>query len=124
MTASLLITLAEWWLYAGAAVAAVFIAIGIDRIDEDARGAYIFRPLLIPAVLLIWPIVLWRWRQLETSGDRWDSRFRPDRRAHGRWWALFGILIPMVFIGAMVLRQTWPVDFEPIRLDAPRDMRP
>ena len=44
------LTFAEWWLYIGAAVALYFLTFGIDRIDENARGAYVFRPLLIPGV--------------------------------------------------------------------------
>ena len=53
--AALIIDIAGWWLIAGAIVAALFLTIGMDRIDEDARGAYMFRPLLIPGVMLIWP---------------------------------------------------------------------
>ena len=49
------------WLIRGAVLAVVFLTIGIDRIDEDARGAYVFRPLLVPGILLIWPLVAWRW---------------------------------------------------------------
>ena len=41
------------WAIVGACIAAVFLTVGIDRIDEDSRGAYAFRPLLIPAILLI-----------------------------------------------------------------------
>lgn len=123
MTAAVLITLAEWWLYIGAAVAAVFITVGIDRIDEDARGAYVFRPLLIPGVLLIWPIVVWRWYLLETGQDSWAKRYKPNRAAHGRWWRIFGIIIPLIFVGAMVLRQTWPEDFEPQQLEQPSETR-
>ena len=48
------------WASIGAVIAAVFLTIGVDRIDEDARGAYIFRALLIPGVVVIWPVVLWR----------------------------------------------------------------
>lgn len=124
MTAALLITLAEWWLYIGAAVAAVFITIGIDRIDEDARGAYVFRPLLIPGVLLIWPLVLWRWYVLETGGGNWAKRYRPARAAHGKWWLIFGVIIPLIFVGAILLRQSWPERFEPQRLQAPGEARP
>ncbi|MEI7712636.1 MAG: hypothetical protein WCI94_14450 [Rhodospirillales bacterium] len=50
---------------AGLAVAAVFLLWGIDRIDPIAPGAYTFRPLLVPGVILLWPIVLWRWALLE-----------------------------------------------------------
>ena len=50
---------------AGLAVAAVFLLWGIDRIDPAASGAYAFRPLLIPGIVLLWPAVLLRWVWLE-----------------------------------------------------------
>jgi len=96
VTAETLLTYAEYWLYAGAVVAALFLTIGMDRIDEDARGAYIFRPLLIPGVLLIWPIVLWRWVVLETGLENW--RFRHSLSA----------------------RQEFPTDARPVLLEAPQ----
>ncbi|MEO1281697.1 MAG: hypothetical protein AAFV69_08190 [Pseudomonadota bacterium] len=49
----------------GAVTAAAFLLVGIDRIDEDARGSYAFRPLLIPGILVLWPVVLLRWLELE-----------------------------------------------------------
>jgi hypothetical protein len=49
----------------GAAVAAAFLLVGIDRIDESARGSYMFRPLIAPGVVVLWPLVLWRWLALE-----------------------------------------------------------
>jgi len=66
-TAEAIVGLVRIWFMVGALVAAVFLIIGIDRIDEDARGAYVFRPLLVPGILLIWPLVLWRWWVLETG---------------------------------------------------------
>jgi hypothetical protein len=51
----------------GALVALAFLGFGIDRIDPAARGAHVFRPLLIPGIVLLWPLVLWRWRQLERN---------------------------------------------------------
>lgn len=50
---------------AGFAVAAVFLLWGIERVSPLAIGAYAFRPLLIPGVVLLWPLVLWRWIALE-----------------------------------------------------------
>ena len=35
----------------------------IEAIDPVARGAYAFRPLLLPGLALLWPLVLRRWRQ-------------------------------------------------------------
>lgn len=53
----------------GVGVGALFLLIGIDRIDEDARGAYLFRPLLIPALISLWPLVILRWARLELKKD-------------------------------------------------------
>lgn len=49
---------------AGAVVALVFLVFGIERILPAARGAYAFRPLLLPGLVLLWPLVLWRWHVL------------------------------------------------------------
>ena len=60
-TAQRIIALAESYGVAGIAVAAAFLVYGIDRIDPSARHAYAFRPLLVPGVVVLWPLVLWRW---------------------------------------------------------------
>jgi len=64
-TAQLLIWIVTVYGGIGAAVAALFLLIGIDRIDEDSRGSYAFRPLLIPGIIVLWPVVLLRWLELE-----------------------------------------------------------
>jgi hypothetical protein len=33
-------------------------------VDPAARGAYAFRPLLLPGLVLLWPLVAWRWAVL------------------------------------------------------------
>ena len=114
-----ILTAAEWWLHAGAVVAFMFLAIGIDRIDENARGAYIFRPLLVPGILLIWPLVLWRWFVLEKGTANVMKRYQPPRRAHGRMWIVFSILIPFVFVAGLLARQTWPVGTPAVQLSPP-----
>lgn len=50
-----------WWSGAGLAVALAFLLFGIDRVDEASHGAYAVRPLLLPGLVLLWPVVLWRW---------------------------------------------------------------
>ena len=50
---------------AGAALAIAFLLWGIDRVDPSARGAYAFRPLLIPGLVLLWPLVAARWIAFE-----------------------------------------------------------
>lgn len=57
----------ELYAVVGCLVAVVFLLYGIDRVDPSARGSYVFRILLIPGVIGLWPLVLWRWRVLERS---------------------------------------------------------
>ncbi|WP_299283071.1 hypothetical protein [uncultured Tateyamaria sp.] len=106
----------QTWGIIGALVALLFITIGIDRIDEDARGAYIFRPLLIPGVLLIWPIVLWRWWQIETERAAWADRYRPVRKGYGLAVIAMSIGIVVIVITGLSVRQTWPEDITPVQL--------
>lgn len=68
-TVSFLIEIGRYYLMAGAVVAAAFLVIGIDRVEPSARGSYVFRPLLIPGICLIWPLVLYRWFRLEKHGE-------------------------------------------------------
>ena len=63
--AELLIGFVQFWGIAGGLVAILFLFIGIDRVDPAAKDAYAFRPLLIPGIVVIWPLVLWRWWSLE-----------------------------------------------------------
>lgn len=49
----------------GAALALAFLLWGIDRIDPAANGSYAFRPLLLPGLVLLWPLVAARWIALE-----------------------------------------------------------
>lgn len=59
----------EAWLAIGLVVGLWFIVSAVDRIDPSARGAYAFRPLLLPGLALLWPVVLWRWRCLSREAD-------------------------------------------------------
>ncbi len=68
--ADLLVTVA--WVYGGigVAVALAFVLVGIDRVDPAARGAYAVRPLLMPGLILLWPLVIIRWAALaRQAGD-------------------------------------------------------
>ncbi len=111
--AEAIVTAARMWGTAGALVALAFLAVGIDRIDEDARGAYAFRLLLVPAVVLVWPLILWRWWVLETGRDRWAMRYRPPRETHFVVAILLLICIVTALTVGMAIRQDWPVDYQP-----------
>ncbi|MEP3232292.1 MAG: hypothetical protein ABJN04_13450 [Hyphomicrobiales bacterium] len=104
------------WLTIGAVIAVVFLTVGIDRIDEDAQGAYVFRPLLVPAVLIIWPLILWRWYILESGKDAWDKRHKSPRNAHFWVAILFVVAIPSIMVAGLSLRQQWPADFTPQKI--------
>jgi len=114
--AQALVMAMQTWGIIGAVVALVFLTIGIDRIDEDARGAYVFRPLLIPGVLLIWPLVLWRWWRIETERAAWADRYRTVRAWHGPAVLLMSLAIVAVIIIGLSVRQTWPADIAPVQL--------
>jgi hypothetical protein len=104
------------WLIIGSLVAALFLSIGIDRIDEDAQGAYAFRPLLVPGILLIWPLVLWRWWVLEAGREVALKRYAPPRAAHGLIAGVMCGLIIALFALGLSQRQIWPADIAPERL--------
>ncbi len=53
---------------AGLVLALAFLLWGIDRIDPTAAGAYAFRPLLLPGLVLLWPLVAIRWATLARRG--------------------------------------------------------
>lgn len=119
--AAFILDILRGWGIVGSLVAAVFLTIGMDRIDADARGAYVFRPLLIPGILVIWPLVLWRWYLYETGAERWESRYDPPRKAHFTVGWVMPIGICLIILTGLSVRQTWPVGFEPVQLSAPSE---
>lgn len=63
--AETLISVATWYGYAGLAVAALFLLVGLNRIDPAGHGTWLFRVLLVPGLVLLWPLVLARWFKRE-----------------------------------------------------------
>ena len=113
-----IVMIGMFYLYAGAAVAVVFLLFGIGRMDENAEGAWVFRPLLIPGVLLIWPLVLWRWNVLRRGEEKLD-RHRMPRIRQERAQLAFVIAIPLILLIAFVVRQDADALPGPILLEAP-----
>ena len=110
--------IATYYLYAGAAVAAVFLLFGMGRLDENAQGAWIFRPLIVPGVLLIWPLVIWRWAVLR-KGEEKLERHQMPRRTQERAQLAFVIVIPLILAVAWFLRTDPATLAAPILLEAP-----
>ena len=118
-TAAMAVGWARTYLLIGLLVAAAFLLFGISRVAQGARGSWVFRPLLIPGVALIWPIVLWRWIVLELGWDNWRGRHAPARRMPGAIWAVMAILIPVVFFTALIVRQNGPMERPAVLLSPP-----
>ena len=59
--ATLLLSVLAGYGAAGLLVGVAFLVWGIERLDAAAVGAYAFRPLLLPGLVLLWPLVLRRW---------------------------------------------------------------
>lgn len=117
--ATLIVTFAEIWAWIGLAVATLFLLVGIDRVDANAKTSFTFRPLLIPGVVLLWPMVLWRWWVLETDRDRPLQRHRPPRRFHKLAWLVLAPLIPAILITGLLVRQDGPYERPAVLLEAP-----
>lgn len=115
-----LIWVTQIYLGMGAVTALVFLGFGIDRIDDSARGVWVFRPFLIPGILLIWPLVLLRWLQLERAGEEGQARFRPPLTWQPRLALVLAIVVPIIIAGAMVLRQDGPSEAPAQLLESPQ----
>lgn len=114
--AELILLIVKIWGGIGALVAIPFLTFGMDRLDEDAQEAYVFRPLLVPGILLIWPLVLWRWYILADGKDEWSKRYRPRRTTH-QWFAfIMPIAIIVIIFAGLSVRQSWPADIAPVQL--------
>ncbi len=119
--AELILFIVKIWGGIGALVAIPFLTFGIDRLDEDARGAYVFRPLLVPGILLIWPLILWRWNILVNGKDEWSHRYRPPRRSHQVFALIMPVAIVLIIAAGLSMRQSWPADIAPIQLSEPAE---
>ncbi len=67
-TAGVLVALVGAYGAVGLVIGVAFLLFAIDRMDPAAVGAYAFRPLLLPGLVLLWPLVLRRWLVFERSG--------------------------------------------------------
>ncbi len=114
-----IVTLAEAYCWIGVAVAAVFLLWGVDRVVPAARGAYAFRPLVVPGVVLLWPLVLWRWWRLERGQARWAALHAPPRRLQDGLGLALAVVLPLLLLGALLIRQDGPFERPAVQLSAP-----
>ena len=110
--AHLIVDIAELYAIVGAVVAAWFLLLRVD-LDPAAPGAYAFRPLLIPGLMLLWPLVLLR------CFARVSANARGLRRRHFRVWLVLSVFLPVLLFGAVALRQNGPTEAAPVRIAPP-----
>ncbi len=104
MTAHLLVLAVEAYLGVGLVLALVFVFALIDRIDPQAHGAHAFRPLLLPGLTLLWPLVLVRTlAKLRGMTDPLASQ-RANLAAHRMAWLGLAVLIPVALVLAWSLK--------------------
>jgi hypothetical protein len=116
--APLIFRVVEAYAAMGGVAAIAFLAFGLDRIDPSARGAYAFRPLLLPGLLLLWPLVVWRWRALSRGPAR-PASGRHYAGTHRVVWMALALLLPLLLFASLALRQSGPLEAAPVRLAAP-----
>ena len=103
----LILQIAQAYTLLGSVVAAVFVLWGVERVAPGARGAWTFRPLIVPGVILLWPLVLWRWRVLARGEDA-CRRHRPPRRAQHLIALALAVAVPVLLATGVLLRQDGP----------------
>lgn len=116
-TAQTLLMVGQIYVWIGLAVAVVFLAWGLDRIDAKGHGAWMFRPLLVPGVILIWPLVLWRWQVLARDSDNLQNRHRPPLSGQRILGLTLVLAIPVIVVGALLLRQDGPLERPAVMLE-------
>ncbi|MCY4304038.1 MAG: hypothetical protein OXC62_04535 [Aestuariivita sp.] len=117
MVAETLVFLIQVWLGVGALVAGAFLLIGIGQVDEDAHGAFAFRPLLIPGILVIWPLVIWRWWVVSTGRDINRHIKAAPRRSHGIVTILLMIILVGTLLISFAIHQERSINIAPVKLD-------
>ena len=105
--AALVLDVAQGYAIIGIVVAAVFVLWGVGRVAPDARGAWTFRPLIVPGVILLWPLVLSRWWRISRGEDA-AARHRPPRRTQDLLALVLAIAIPVVLAVGLLIRQDGP----------------
>jgi hypothetical protein len=116
--AALILDLGRAYLLVGGLVAVWFLAWGVERADPKSRGAYAFRPLIAPGAMMLWPLVLWRWRAAARGADP-GAGFRPPRNAQDAVAFALALAIPLLLTLGVLVRQDGPREREAVLLAPP-----
>ncbi len=87
----------------GLVVAVLFLVWGIEAVDAGTHGSYAFRVLLVPGLILLWPLVILRWAQLMQPLEPRSVRTHMQR--HVTTWIVLTLLIPFILVAAAIERR-------------------
>ena len=93
---AVLIALTQAYLVLGLCVAVSFLVLGIEAIDSAAEGSYVFRVLLLPGLVVLWPLVILRWAQVLQPLEPRSNRSHMQR--HAVIWMFLTLFIPVILI--------------------------
>ncbi len=114
--ASIILNACQAYVTVGVVSTLIFVVFFLDA-DPFAQGAYAFRPLIIPGLILLWPLVVARW-----AGWWLQSPGRPsgDATRHLIVWVCLAFIVPALLLYAAVERHARPLEPMTIRLSGPR----
>lgn len=110
------LAIAQAYASAGVLVALAFLLFGLDRVDPAARTSYIFRALIFPGLVLIWPVVVWRWRHAGTAPSRPPLPVSRHVALHSVVWFSLALLVPILLGAAFVQGRASLPDRPSVRL--------
>lgn len=68
MPPAILLTFLSLYAAVGLLVGLVFITVGLGQVDPAVEGVNpLFRLLVLPGAVLLWPLVAWRWWTLRRT---------------------------------------------------------
>ena len=111
------------YLLVGGLVAAWFCFYGLGKVDGNGEGAWVFRPLILPGLVMLWPLVVWRLAQIMRGWDE-AERHVPPRKIQDRMGIMLAVFIPFILAICLSVKQERPLDAPAILLAPPSDTAP
>jgi hypothetical protein len=105
MIAKFIVALTSAYLMTGLLVGLAFLFRQVEKQDPAARGVYAFRPLVLPGLALLWPLVLVRWISHESAAPAPVTVAR-HKQAHRIIWAALALFILLTLWLATSIRLT------------------
>ena len=107
---TVLVKVAAVYVACGLFVAVLFLARWCKTFDPSAaHGSWGFRVLVVPGIIVLWPVILVKVRAVARGGSaagEAEMPIRPEtlRRNHGVAFITLAILAPLLFVIALVWR--------------------